>query len=78
MSDLFKVLCLASGIPAPTITWSVNGQPIPDSGALRVDSETGTLTIPQFISTMCATYACMARNGFGSTTQSISICGEGE
>ena len=68
---------MASGSPRPSITWTIDGHPVPSGGALQMDSNTGTLTIPELTSSACLTYACTARNGFGMATENIEICGEG-
>ncbi len=84
------VMCTATGVPAPTISWSLNGVLLSDDGAtLLISSSTDdTMALLSVTSTLnvtsvtresaLATITCTASNGVGSdasdSTQFIVLC----
>ncbi len=83
------VMCTATGVPAPTISWSLNGMPLIDSATFLITgstddsmallSVTSTLNVTSVMrESTSATITCTASNGVGAnpsdSTQLIMLC----
>ena len=83
------LMCTATGVPAPTISWSLDGMPLSDDATLVITnstddsmallSVTSTLNVTSVMrESAFATITCNATNGVGSnssdSTQLIVLC----
>lgn len=67
--DKVELLCNASGIPTPSITWERVGSNLPN-GAL---DRNGHLTIPSAGADDAGTYACKAVNSEGEDIVNVQL-----
>ena len=60
--------CVASGYPAPAITWFHNGEVVSDGGGVTVGAD-NTLTIAEPLVNHSGIYQCIVANDFGVVTR---------
>ncbi|XP_035116320.2 hemicentin-2 isoform X8 [Callithrix jacchus] len=65
--------CVASGVPAPTITWTKETNALTSGGPLYNVSEEGTLLIAQPSAQDAGAYVCTATNTVGFSSQEMRL-----
>uniref|UniRef100_A0A2K6UV43 Hemicentin-2 n=1 Tax=Saimiri boliviensis boliviensis TaxID=39432 RepID=A0A2K6UV43_SAIBB len=65
--------CVASGVPAPTITWTKETNALTSGGPLYNVSEEGTLLITQPSAQDAGAYVCTATNTVGFSSQEMRL-----
>lgn len=75
-SIAITIVCLASGKPTPTVTWTRNGIPVKRSNNVKILKK-GRLRIKSFSSDDVGRYQCVASNIYGTdrATSSLNIKG---
>ena len=63
---------MAEGNPYPVVTWTINGQPIPDNSRYN-QQDVGTLEINRLRADEGGLYECTATNRLGSRTVSVNL-----
>ncbi|XP_048583436.1 hemicentin-2 isoform X2 [Nematostella vectensis] len=70
---LVTLHCPVTGVPAPTITWSRNGQEMPANGDGYLVTNNGSLILEKVSSSDIGRYTCTARNAFGKDNANSTV-----
>ena len=65
----------ASGVPTPTVSWSLNDEPLSIAGDVTIDTKdsTSTVTVRKITSVCAGTYKVSAENEVGSDTAEFVV-----
>ena len=71
------IQCSTSGVPAPTVTWTKDGEQIPNDGRYTVQVD-GSLLVNEAGEEDSARYTCTSDNvaGKGSVSSTVNIVGK--
>ena len=73
-----QLLCLALGLPAPTVTWTKNDQHISPTGPNYRMHRTGTLEFSSVNVEDTGSYTCTASNEAGNASRTVNLKVQGE
>ncbi|VDO78457.1 unnamed protein product [Soboliphyme baturini] len=71
--DSFEIVCIADGVPKPSITWFKNGVLMTQSARHGISLTSHKLTISRVIGDDAGLYLCVAENLVGTSTRNFTL-----
>lgn len=72
LNSTVRIICQASGVPRPQVTWKKDGKTFPLQKSILID-EDGNLLLPSVKIEDKGRYTCIVENEFGKDTSSSNV-----